>query len=50
MYSWAINSVLMTLEAKKSINLIPKLRCHNLHALQINQQYSKVITTASGST
>ena len=35
---WAINSVLMTFEAKKPINLISKLRCSNVHALKANKQ------------
>ena len=31
---WAINAVLMTFEAKKSINLFSKSGCPNLHALK----------------
>ena len=37
----------MTFEAKKSINLISKSGCPNLHALKINQQHSEMTTTAS---
>ena len=44
---WAINAVLMRSEAKKSINLISKWGCPNLHALKINKQYSYMTTTAS---
>ena len=39
LFSWAINAVLITFEAKKSINLISKSGCPNLHALNINKQY-----------
>ena len=39
---------LMTFVAQKSINLISKLECHNLHAFRINLQYSQMTTTASG--
>ena len=39
-HSWAINAVLMRLEANKSINFISKSGCPNLHALKINKQYS----------
>ena len=38
----------MRFEAKKSINLISKSGCSNLHALKINKQYSQMNTTASG--
>ena len=48
MHSWAVNAVLMTFEAKKSINLNTKLVFPNLHALKINKQYSEMNTTASG--
>ena len=48
MHSWAVNAVLMTFEAKKSINLNTKLVFPNLHALKINKQYSEMTTTASG--
>ena len=44
---WAINTVLMRFEAKKSINLISKWGCSNLHALKIYKQYFKMTTTAS---
>ena len=37
----------MRFAAKKSINLISKSRCPNLHALKINKQYSYITTTAS---
>ena len=43
----AINAVLMTFEAKKSINLISKSGCLYLHALKINKQSSKMSITAS---
>ena len=33
----AINAVLMRFEEKKSINLISKWGCPNLHALKINK-------------
>ena len=36
----AINGVLMRFEEKKSINLISKWGCPNLHALKINKQCS----------
>ena len=36
----AINAVLMRFEEKKSINLISKWGCPNLHAIAINKQYS----------
>ena len=36
----AINAVLIRFEEKKSINLISKWGCPNLHALKINKQYS----------
>ena len=39
-HSWPINAVLMTFEAKKSLNLISKSGCPILHALKINKQYS----------
>ena len=39
-HCWAINTVLMRFEAKKSIYIISKLGCLNLHALKINKQYS----------
>ena len=38
--SWAINAVLMTFVTQKSINLILKLRCPNLHAFTISLRYS----------
>ena len=38
-HSWQI-AVLMTFEAKKTINLISKSRYLILHALEINKQYS----------
>ena len=38
----------MTFEAKKSITLISKSGCPNLHALKINKQQSEMTTTASG--
>ena len=37
----------MRFEEKKSINLISKWGCPNLHALKINKQSSKMTTTAS---
>ena len=37
---WAINAVLMTFEAKKSVNLISKSGCPDLNALKISNQYS----------
>ena len=40
MHFGAINAVLMRFEEKKSINLISKWGCPNLHALKINKQYS----------
>ena len=33
-HSWAINAVLMTFEAKKSINVFSKFGCPNRHALK----------------
>ena len=39
MHFWAVIAVLMRFKAKKSINLISKLGCPNLHALKINKQY-----------
>ena len=35
----AINAVLIRFEEKKSVNLISKWGCPNLHALKINKQY-----------
>ena len=37
---WAINAVLMRFEEKKTINLVSKWGCPNLHALKIDKQYS----------
>ena len=37
----------MKLEEKKSINLISKWGCPNLHALKINKEFSLMTTTAS---
>ena len=45
---WAINAVLMTSEAKKSVNLISKLGCPNLNALKTRNKYSYMTTIASG--
>ena len=42
-----INDILLTFEQKQSITLIPKSRCHILHALKINKQYSLMTTAAS---
>ena len=39
-HSWPTLSVLMTFEAKKSINLLSNSGCPILHALKINKQYS----------
>ena len=39
-HSWPIFEVLMTFEAKKSINLISNSGYPILHALKINKQYS----------
>ena len=36
---WTKNAVFMTLEAKKSVNLISKLECPIQHVLKINKQY-----------
>ena len=36
----AINAVLMTLEAKKAVNVISKSGCPNLNASKISKQYS----------
>ena len=40
MHFWTIKAFLMTVEAKKSINLISKLGCPIPHALKFNKQYS----------
>ena len=40
MHFWTIKAFLMTIEAKKSINVISKLWCPILHALKFNKQYS----------
>ena len=37
----------MRFKEKKSIDLILKWGCPNLHALKINKQYYKMTTTAS---
>ena len=44
----AINAVLMTFEAKKSVNFISKSGCPNLNALKISIKYSQMTITASG--
>ena len=46
-HSWPIIAVLMTFEAKKSMNLFSNLGCPILHALNINKQYSQTTTTVS---
>ena len=46
-YFGAINAVLMRFEENKFIILISKWGCPNLHALKVNNQYSKMTTTAS---
>ena len=38
-HSWPIIAVLMTFEAKKSINLISNSGCPILHVLKINNDY-----------
>ena len=45
---WAINAVLMTFGAKKSVNLISKLGFLNLNALKTSKQYYYMTTIASG--
>ena len=40
MNNYQINAVLMTLEAKKSVNVISKSGCPNLNALNVCEQYS----------
>ena len=44
---WALNAVLMTIEAKQSVNLISKLGCLNLNALKTSKKYSYMTIIAS---